>query len=196
MTFSPGPSNLYIIACTLHQGPRAGVAAAMGLALGSIIYVVLSVSGIAALVVFSPVMFTVLKILGAGYLIWLGTQALRTAKDDAKGHEPAKPTSTGLRQSIIVELTNPKSALFFIAFLPQFVTPAGGEVVTQLLILGAIYTLLALGSDLFMVILSGQLRRWLSHHSSFHYWQNQVAGGVLIALGGFILMADVLSLGS
>ena len=195
LTLSPGPSNLYIIACTMHQGTRAGVAAAAGLALGSVIYVVLSVTGIAALVVYSPVLFTLVKIVGAGYLIWLGVQALRTARKDAKVGEPAKPVAAGLRQSLIVELTNPKSALFFIAFLPQFVTAQGGGVATQLLILGGIYTLLALASDLFMVTLSGQLRRWLSHHGSFYYWQNIAAGGVLLALGSFILIADVLRAG-
>ena len=179
----------------MHQGTRAGVAAAAGLALGSVIYVVLSVTGIAALVVYSPVLFTLVKTVGAGYLIWLGVQALHTARKDAKVGEPAKPVAAGLRQSLIVELTNPKSALFFIAFLPQFVTAQGGGVATQLLILGGIYTLLALASDLFMVTLSGQLRRWLSHHGSFYYWQNIAAGGVLLALGSFILIADVLRAG-
>ncbi|RDV24067.1 LysE family translocator [Alteromonas aestuariivivens] len=192
LSLSPGPSNLYIMACTMGNGGGAGVAAASGMALGSLIYVLLSAVGLAALIVYSPALFLALKLLGASYLILLGVRTLLTAQQPqlkAVGHLPAKKV---LRQSVIVELTNPKTALFFLAFLPQFSQPEQGDVAFQLVLLGVIYSVIALGSDLLVVSLSRQLGGWLVRMPRLAVLQEQLAGVILLSLGTWILAESLL----
>ncbi|WP_416307944.1 LysE family translocator [Neptunicella sp. SCSIO 80796] len=196
LSLSPGPSNLYIMARSINQGYKAGVAAASGLAVGSFIYVIATALGIATLFKYSPVAYTLIKIAGAGYLIYLGIQYLRAPKTAANTPIAAPTHSFGhiFRQSIIVELTNPKTALFFIAFLPQFVSTEAGSVTVQLMVLGAIYALIALCCDLMVATLAGKLGSWLVQHQAFIYWQDKISGSILVGLGSYIGLEEILSL--
>ena len=188
LSLSPGPSNLYIMARSLSQGRNAGVAAAGGLAIGSLIYVLATALGLAAIFKYSPLAYTLLKLAGAGYLVILGIQTLRNkpmSPDNPVRMEPWSVTRI-FRQSVVVELTNPKTALFFLAFLPQFVRPEAGSVTSQLLVLGLVYALIALCCDLLVASLSDKLGNWLSHHASFPLWQDRFSGSLLLGLGIFI----------
>ncbi|GAB2684302.1 LysE family translocator [Aliiglaciecola sp. 3_MG-2023] len=188
MSVSPGPSNLYILARTMADGHKSGIAAASGMAIGSMTYVLLTALGLATVFRYSPTAYTMLKLCGAAYLIFLGIQAFKGA-----GSEHAEKPKVRLisipkvfRQGILVELTNPKTALFFLAFLPQFVDPEIGQVALQIGLLGAVYTLIAYCSDLMVVQLSKKLGKWLSSHPLFVAWQDRLAGSILFGLGAYI----------
>ncbi|WP_256444474.1 LysE family translocator [Aestuariibacter sp. A3R04] len=180
---SPGPSNLYILACTMGSGPRGGIAAATGMALGSIIYAILTAAGIGALIVVSPTLFVGIKVGGACYLLYLGATTLHKAHKPQMKDSIVKARSKIFRQSLIVELTNPKTILFFLAFLPQFAEVEGGGVPVQLLVLGLIYALVALSSDLLVVSLYAKIKMLIERRPQFAIWQERVAGAILVLLG-------------
>ena len=196
ISISPGPSNLYIMARSMAQGPSAGYAAAGGMAVGSFVYVVLTVLGIATLFKYSPLAYTVLKLCGAGYLVYLGYQyfEVKAYSDEQKPDVEVLNTHKILKQSLIVELTNPKAALFFVALLPQFVDEPQGQVAIQLLLLGAIYSLIAFLCDVCVATASGRLGHWLAQHPQSVVWQDRVAGVILIALGIFICYETAVTL--
>lgn len=190
LTLSPGPSNLYIVASTLSCGWQAGVSAALGMAIGSCIYVMLSAAGMSALVMNFPTWFLLIKACGALYLVCLGWVTIRQADttntfvtDNGKN----KATKNLMMRSLVVELTNPKTVLFFIAFLPQFTRAGAVDIQLQFLVLGGLYTLLAFGSDLFVVTVAKGVERLFRKHSRLQYWQDVLAGCVLAGLGIFIL---------
>ena len=189
LCISPGPSNLYIMARTMGQGHQAGIAAASGMAIGSFIYVFATALGIAAIFKYSPVAYVAVKVAGACYLIYLGYHYIANATSHSidKPHLKHLATPVIFKQSVIVELTNPKTALFFLAFLPQFVDTAQGNVALQLFVLGCIYAVIAFCSDLLVVFLSSQLGKWLMQHPLFAQWQERISGSILLILGGFIL---------
>lgn len=188
LSISPGPSNLYIMARSINQGHKAGFAAAGGMAIGSFIYVLATALGIAVIFQYSPMAYTLLKLAGAAYLIFLGIQYFYLANDIGDQNSPIKPRPLVkiFRQSIVVELTNPKTALFFLAFLPQFVNLTVSSITSQLLVLGVVYAFIAFACDLCVAKLSGQLGKWLSQHHGFILWQDRLSGSLLICLGGFI----------
>ena len=192
LSLSPGPSNLYILACTIGSGSRGGLAAASGMALGSVIYAILTAAGISALIVVSPTLFTGIKLGGACYLLYLGVTTLYKAHKPQLRGTVVKAKHVIFRQSLIVELTNPKTILFFLAFLPQFVELEAASIPLQLLILGLIYALIALSSDLFVVSLYSKIKRLIEHRPEFAIWQERVAGAILILLG-LIILSEIIS---
>lgn len=192
ISISPGPSNLYIMARTMANGQSAGVSAAGGMMIGSLIYVIATVLGLAAIFKYSPTAYVVMKLLGAAYLIYLGLSAIWASRN-ASIKSPTLKSMSNKRvfsQSIIVELTNPKTALFFLAFLPQFVSPEAGSVALQLAILGCFYAFIAFFSDLFVAMMSGRIARWLKNNKHFVRWQDRVSGGILVGLGAFIALEE------
>lgn len=191
LSLSPGPSNLYILACTMGAGARGGVAAAGGMAIGSVLYVLATALGLAAIIAYLPWLFVAIKVGGAAYLLYLGVQAIRQARLPHLRKPVQKSPSDIVKQSVIVELTNPKTALFFIAFLPQFTHPDWGNPATQLVTLGVLYSIIALCSDLLVVSLSHQLGRWMKRSPKWAIRQERFAGGILIGLGGIILAETV-----
>lgn len=191
LSLSPGPSNLYIMACTIGNGARAGVAAAAGMAFGSLTYVVLTALGLSAIIVYSPVLFTGLKLAGALYLLYLGGKIWRLASAPHLQKPVKASTASVLRQSLIVELTNPKTGLFFIAFLPQFTREDSGSMPMQLLLLGGVYAVIALACDLMVVTLSSKLGRWLARSPDWAVRQEQLAGIILLCLGAYILLEEM-----
>jgi threonine/homoserine/homoserine lactone efflux protein len=191
MNLSPGPSNLYVMARSLAQGTRSGVVAALGLAAGSLVHVAASAFGLAALLHYSASAFTAVKLAGAAYLIWLGIQHLRRratpmAPTGAAGHLSLPRI---FRQSVLVETLNPKTALFFLAFLPQFADPAAGAPAPQLLLLGLIVTLTAIPCDLMVAAGSGAAARLLLRRPYLQRLQDRLSGAILIGLGAFVALS-------
>ncbi len=194
LSASPGPSNLYIMARSLNQGFASGLAAAGGMALGSLIYVVMTAFGLAAIFAYSPLAFTLLKIAGAIYLIYLGVAYL-SSKPVATDPTSAAKTKNHLKvfyQSIVVELTNPKTALFFMAFLPQFVDAQQGNVTSQFMVLGCIYMLIAFACDLAVAAMSSKLGQWFSNNAKFNLYQDRMSGSILFSLGSYIGLKELL----
>ena len=193
MNLSPGPSNLYVMARSIGQGTSAGIVAALGLALGGMVHVVATTLGIAAVFEYSPLAYSVLKVAGAAYLIYLGLGYLiqRQSAEGAEGPARRKPHMRILRESMLVEITNPKTALFFLALLPQFVVPEAGPVAPQLLLLGLIVTASAIPCDVFVAMASGRAARWLAHNRRAQDCQQRLSGSILVGLGGYILFDEV-----
>ena len=192
MSLSPGPSNLYVMARSIGQGTKAGVVAAIGLALGAMVHVIATTLGVAAIFEYSPLAYTVLKLAGAAYLIYLGIRYLTTRPEIADAAAPVHRTPHGriLRESMLVEITNPKTALFFLALLPQFVVPEAGPVAPQLLLLGLISTFAAIPCDVTVAVASGRAARWLARNERAQVLQQRLSGGILLTLGGYILFEE------
>jgi threonine/homoserine/homoserine lactone efflux protein len=194
LSASPGPSNLYVLACSVSQGHRAGYVAALGLACGGLVHVAGAALGLAALFHQSATAFTVVKYIGAAYLVWLGIQCLR---DGAKGqplaieapHAARRSHGRIFRESALVEMLNPKVALFFLAFLPQFVDPAAGPIAPQTLLLGLIVTATALPCDLLVAWTSGRIAGLLRRQPVWLQLQNFLSGTILIGLGAAMALA-------
>lgn len=192
LSLSPGPSNLYIMACTIGSGSRGGLAAASGMAIGSIIYSVLTAAGVAAVIALSPNLFFLIKLLGTLYLVYLGIITLKNAHGGDLQKSVHRSVTKIWRQSVVVELTNPKTVLFFLAFLPQFTQSERADVGWQLLLLGGLYSGIALSSDLLVVALSAKIKAILQRSPRLAIWQERIAGAVLLGLGLAILIDEVL----
>jgi threonine/homoserine/homoserine lactone efflux protein len=190
LNISPGPSNFYIVARAIAQGTKGGIVAAVGLAVGSLVHVVATVLGLSAIFTHFPTLYMVVKLIGAAYLIYLGISYWKS--NSSEGTENVqqtreKPLVTVFRESIIVEVTNPKTALFFIALLPQFVVPESGSVSLQLLILGIIVTITALPCDLLFAFSASKASNWLIKHERAQQIQERISGSILFGMGAFIV---------
>lgn len=185
----PGPSVLFVIGRSIALGRRAGVLSVVGNALGTVPAVIAVAFGVGAIVAASVVGFTIIKIVGAMYLVYLGVQAIRHRHAHAEGSSPAPmPAAKLLRQGFIVGLTNPKTIAFFVAVLPQFVAPAAGAVWAQMLLLGLTFQLLALACDSVWAIAAGTARLWFAR-SPRRVSNLSAAGGVMmIGLGGTLAL--------
>jgi threonine/homoserine/homoserine lactone efflux protein len=181
----PGPAILYTAAQTLARGRRAGLMTALGIHLGGYAYVGATAFGLSALLHYVPTLYLTMKLAGATYLIWLGIGMIRHPKNSP---DPSRAANKSARraffQSTTVELLNPKTALFFVAFLPQFVDPASALPVTvQFLILGTIVNLTFSAADLITVLLAATIMDKLRHHGSGQRIARIAGGSILIGLG-------------
>jgi len=179
--YLPGPALLYAAAQTLARGRRAGFMAALGLHLGGYGHVIAAAFGLSVILHYVPTLYITLKLAGAGYLIWLGIAMWRQQASTGESFEPtSKTTRRALFESMIVEILNPKTALFFLAFLPQFVDPTASlPVAFQFLILGTIVNLAFSSADIMMVLLADKL----GHAGQGTRLAQRIGGGVLVALG-------------
>jgi len=182
---TPGPAVLYVVTRSLDQGRRAGLVSVAGIGIGTLGHVAAATLGLSAVLNASAVAFGVVKWAGAAYLVWLGLRRMLTP--DAEGPRvPLAPQdrATIFRQGVVVNLLNPKTALFFLAFLPQFVHPAH-PVAPQVLALGLTFAALGVTSDALYALLAGTMRRvWLAGRG--RGWlraQRYLVGGVFVALG-------------
>ena len=181
---TPGPDIIYVIARGAAQGARAGVVAAAGLCTGIIAHTALCAAGLSAILAGSEAAFTVFKIAGAAYLVWLGIGMWRArGAMNETGCSRAQPLGAIYRQTVVMNLLNPKVALFFIAVLPQFVSPGGAPVALQLIVLGAIFMGVSFVVMACAGIAGGQLRRLLQGRRYAGRWMERAAGSVLIVLG-------------
>ena len=143
LNLAPGPDMLYVSTRSLTQGRRAGVISALGIAAGSVVHTVLIASGLAALLRALPLAYEIVRFAGAAYLIWLGVQALRSKSGPVSGKPLDRASEwTIFRQGAVTNILNPKVALFFLAFLPQFVDPQRGSVALQIVVLGCLFNCL------------------------------------------------------
>ena len=185
----PGPSVLFVIGRSIALGRRAGVLSVIGNALGTVPAVVAVAFGVGAIVASSVVAFTVLKVVGALYLVYLGVQAIRHRND---GVERTSTSSGGtarlLRQGFLVGLTNPKTIAFFVAVLPQFVDPAAGSVWAQLLVLGLLFQTLAVVCDSAWALAAGTARAWFATSPRRMATLSGTGGVMMIGLGGTLAL--------
>jgi threonine/homoserine/homoserine lactone efflux protein len=179
----PGPAVLYIVARGVDQGRRADVVSALGIAAGSAVHVAAATAGISALVVSSARAFELVKYAGAAYLVVLGVRRLLTRDDVAREQPERVPLRSVFTQGVIVNVLNPKTALFFLAFLPQFVDPDAGSVALQTTILGVTFAVLALASDSLYGLAAGSLGGALRRSTGFLRAQRYVSGSVFVGLG-------------
>ncbi len=189
----PGPSVLFVIGRTLALGRRAGVLSVVGNASGMLIQTSLVALGVGAVVAQSIVVLTVIKFAGAAYLIYLGIQAIRHRDRVAAPVERAMPRSTLrlLSEGFIVGVTNPKSIVFFVAILPQFVDPSAGAIPWQLAELGLVFVLLALVMDSTWVVTASAARRWFARSPKRLSNLGVVGGVAMIGLGGTLAVTGV-----
>lgn len=188
----PGPSVLFVIGRSLSLGRKAGLISVLGNEVGAVPPVVLVALGVGAIVSASVVVFTIVKVVGALYLAYLGIQTIRHRKDRAveKQEEEKKPTSNGrvFLQGFLVGLTNPKTIVFFVAVLPQFVNRSAGAVPLQLLQLGIIFILIALISDSVWALIAGTARQWFATSPKRMSTLSGIGGGMMIGLSGVLLL--------
>lgn len=182
--FIPGPATLLTVARATSSGTKVGIATGAGIAAGDVIHTFMAIIGISAIIAASALLFSAIKYLGAAYLLYLGIRAI-LEKAPANLAAGALPISAGraFRQAILAELLNPKTALFFLAFLPQFVHPGNGSVMLQLTILGIIFVLLGLVSTVVFAVSAGTLGGFLRRNPAVLKWQGKVVGGIFCALG-------------
>jgi threonine/homoserine/homoserine lactone efflux protein len=178
----PGPAVLYIVAQSVHGGRRAGVVSAFGVSTGGMFHVLAAVVGLSAVLAASAEAFTVVKLVGAAYLIWLGIRTILSRDDRIAGRDAEPTLSSTYRRGVIVNILNPKTALFFLAFLPQFVDP-DGSTRGQLAVLGLLFVAIALATDLVWALVAGTAGAVLRRSRTFLRVQRYVSGTILVGLG-------------
>ncbi len=181
---TPGPAVFYIVARSIDQGRTAGLVSTLGLNTGSLVHVAAAAFGLSAVLMSSATAFNLVKYLGAAYLIYLGVRKLLAREEEQTLHtRPPQKLLQIFSQGVLVSLLNPKTSLFFFAFLPQFVDPARGSVTAQILLLGGVFVAMAFMSDSFYAMLAGTLGQWLKGNVRFLRMQRYFTGSAYIALG-------------
>lgn len=179
----PGPSVLYIVTRSVSQGRRAGLASVGGIELAGLTHALAAALGLSALLLTSALAFNIVKFVGAAYLIYIGVRTLLSRNDGKQETAAPQRLSRLFTQGFFVNLFNPKTALFFYAFLPQFVDPARGAVVWQILFFGVLFVLLAACTDSCYALLSSTIGHRLTRHARFQPIRRYVTGSIYIALG-------------
>ncbi|MDQ0726545.1 LysE family translocator [Microbacterium sp. W4I20] len=191
MVVIPGPTVLFTIGRAMALGRLGGFLSIVGTAVGSIVLVVAVALGVGTVIAQSAVLFTIVKVLGAGYLVFLGIQAIRHRKDVARAMSDAPARRSGPRlllEGFVVGVTNPKSIAFFLAILPQFVDLHAGSVPLQLFVLGAIVVMIGVSCDALWVLLASAARDWFGRSPRRIEAMGATGGGLMIALGAFLLV--------
>lgn len=185
ITASPGPDNLLVLSTGIARGRTPGVAFGLGCALGCLSHTLLAAVGVSALIAASPVAFMLLKVCGGGYLMWMGFQALRSRGGVTVSS--ARGADESLRRlfakGLLANAINPKVALFFLSFLPQFVIAGHGHVGWQTVQLGLAFTVQAALMFGLLGYFSGVIGQWLQRHARAGLWLDRLAGTIFVALG-------------
>lgn len=180
----PGPGVLYVVARSVEQGYRAGLASAFGLSAGAFVHVAAATAGLSAILLASATAFGIVKALGAGYLIYLGLRTILSLQKTPGIAVSKNPSFFRIMiDGAIVSVFNPKIAIFFLAFLPQFVESDAGPVTRQVLFLGLIYVSLALLTDSIYALTAGSVRHWLGHRVMRRLLPRYVIGSLYFGLG-------------
>jgi threonine/homoserine/homoserine lactone efflux protein len=180
----PGPAVLYIVAQSVGQGRRAGLVSASGVASGGLVHVFGASVGLSGLLLSSAALFSIVKFAGAGYLIYLGGRRLLGLEPSALAAPTEARSNRRLyRDGAVVNMLNPKTALFFYAFLPQFLDPDKGTVALQAFVLGVLFVAIALVSDSMWALASGSAATWLKEKPVMARVERWVTGTVLVGLG-------------
>ena len=178
----PGPAVTYIVTQSVDKGRRAGMTSALGVSSGGLVHVAAATAGLSALIASSATAFTVVKLCGAAYLIVVGARRLLTREDDTVVADPL-PLQRVYAQGVVVNILNPKTALFFLAFLPQFVDRARGPVALQVAFLGCLFVAIALTSDTTYALLADALAGRLRRSARAARIRRYFTGGIFVVLG-------------
>ncbi|MGV7206862.1 LysE family translocator [Oxalobacteraceae bacterium A2-2] len=185
ITASPGPDNLMVLSVGMSRGRRHGMAFGLGCALGCLSHTLLAALGVGALIKASPLAFGALKVAGGVYLIWLGWGALRSRGGARVQGAAAPDESLGrlFRKGLVANAINPKVVLFFLSFLPQFVSAARGDVAWQTAQLGLVFTAQAVVLFGLLGYFSGAVGAWINRSPRAGLWMDRLAGAVFVGLG-------------
>ncbi len=188
LAVTPGPGIFYVAARSLAGGRAEGVASSFGTGLGGMVHVLAGSLGISAIVLASAEFFTALKLIGAAYLVWIGLRTIRTARRDAAAALDGRATPPvgprrAFREGVAVEALNPKTAAFFLAFIPQFVDPAQGSVALQFVVLGFVSVALNTLADIAVAFAAGGIRSGAAARPDLIRRLREASGGAMIALG-------------
>ncbi|SCB38559.1 Threonine/homoserine/homoserine lactone efflux protein [Bradyrhizobium shewense] len=182
--FIPGPATMLTMARAASSGTKAGIATGAGIAAGDLFHTTMAIVGLSAVIATSALLFSVIKYAGAVFLIYLGIRAmLDKAPLGVTGDAPSISVGRAFRQAVLTEMLNPKTALFFLAFLPQFVRPEHGAIALQLAVFGVVFVLLGLLSTVVFAVGAGRLGNLLRHHPAVVRWQGKVVGTIYCAVG-------------
>jgi threonine/homoserine/homoserine lactone efflux protein len=180
----PGPAVLLTLARSISGGRRVGIATGLGIATGDLVHTLMAAIGLSALLMTSALAFEIVKYLGVAYLVYLGLAALFERSENLRIPSARRVAPfRAYRQAVLTEMLNPKTALFFLSFLPQFVRPESGSVVAQLTLLGLIFVALSGAYTSLIAIGAGGFARWLARHPGIGRWQGKLVGSIYLALG-------------
>ena len=181
----PGPAVLYIVGRSMEQGRRAGLVSVLGIHAATLVHVSAAVLGLSALLASSATAFSIVKYAGAAYLVWLGLRKLFGPAEatGASGEAPRRGHARLFRDGFVVNLLNPKTAIFFLAFLPQFVDLGRGHAAMQIAFLGLLFGLLGLVSDGCYALAAGAAGEWLKNSRAYVKVERYVSGLLMIGLG-------------
>ena len=185
LNITPGNDMLYVATRSTSQGVKAGIVSALGIAGGCIVHLLAAVIGLSAIIANSALAFDIIKYAGAAYLIYLGVKSIlsKQSKFSINNNVEKKSLSSLFWQGVLTNVLNPKVALFFLAFLPQFIDPDQGNTSLQILLLGLWFNFSGTVVNCVVALLFGKLGNWLADKQAFIKWQNKVTGLLLIGLG-------------
>ena len=185
LNLTPGNDMLYVMTRSSGQGTKAGVISALGIAAGCIVHILAAVAGLSALIAESALAFTVIKYLGAAYLVYLGMKSLFSKRRALTIGQRLQQLSYRkiFWQGVFTNVLNPKVALFFLAFLPQFIDVHKGNTFLQILFLGTWFNIIGTVVNILVALLFGKIGAWLSKSPAFLQWQERITGLLLIGLG-------------
>ncbi len=188
----PGPDMLYVIARSIGQGRKAGIVSAFGFSVGLLVHTCGAALGFSALLMSSPLAYSIVKYVGAAYLIFLGINMLLSKKSiSSLGKLKQASLKRIFGQAIITNVLNPKIALFFLAFLPQFVNMSEGAVGWQILTLGIIFNIIGTLWNIIVAFMAGFAGDWLKNRPKLSRFQQWFTGGILISLGIHIALSQI-----
>ncbi len=190
LAVAPGPDNIFVLTQSALRGKKAGILVVLGLCTGLLVHTTAVSLGVAVVFQTSALAFTLLKIAGAAYLIYLAWGAFRAGATEIKGEENSLTDMQLYRRGIFMNVTNPKVTIFFLAFLPQFADPARGSISIQMMILGGFFiisTILVFGAIAFA---AGAIGEWLRRSDKVQKIMNRVTGVIFLALAAKLLLAE------
>ena len=191
MAFCPGPAVLYIVNRSVSDGREAGLAAVAGLTLGNLAHALAAAAGLSAVLATSAAAFSTVKWLGAGYLVYVGVRTLLRPAPAIDPDQPGVSVRRSFTQGVVVNVLNPKVALFFLSFLPQFIRPENGRPAVQALVLGLVFVGIGFFTDGTYSLVASSLRTVLLRGRTLPFVQRWVAGTVFIGLGLVAATASV-----
>ena len=197
LAIAPGPGMLYVLARSLAGGKREGVLSAFGTFLGGMVHVLAAALGVSIILARSALAFAAVKYVGAAYLCFLGVRMILDARKENTTTSlppdelaPAKPSRNPLWQGVATEVLNPKTALFFLSFIPQFVNRSSGHVFLQFVLLGTISVCLNTSADLIVIMLAGPLGNRIRSSATFRRRQRTATGAIMIGLGTYLATSE------
>ena len=180
----PGPAVLLLITRSAHEGSKTGFITGLGIATGDFLHVLVAAVGISAILLTSPAAFTIIKLAGAAYLVYMGIQVLLVKASSIQTPDVVEtPLLKVYRHGLFVEALNPKTALFFLALFPQFVHPESGSIVTHFLLLGVIFVALTVGYTTILAVFTGTIGHFIKRGSGINKWGQKALGLLYIGLG-------------